>query len=88
MRDSLSFCDACSRSRGDGGESDLKTLFFAPTMESMEKPNFDLLDETADEDCGDCKMEDMVSLAKVIVQIFQLEVSNNRHVFISHLSIV
>jgi len=52
VRDSLNFCDACSRSRGDGGDwLSLRktTLFLAPTMESMEKPSFDLL-ETADDD--------------------------------------
>ena len=57
-------------SLGDGGEwlSLLKTeLFLAPTIESMENPSFDLLD-TALEDWGDCSIEDMVSLARVILQ--------------------
>ena len=72
VRDSLNFCDACSRSLGDGDGGDWlslrkTTLFLAPTMESMENPNFDLL-ETADDDCGDCRMEDIVSAAKVIVR--------------------
>jgi hypothetical protein len=43
-------------------------------MESMENPSFDLLD-TAEEDCGDCNIEDMVSLAKVILQTLILEIA-------------
>jgi len=59
------FYNIGTRSLGEGGDwlSLRKTLFLAPTMESMENPSFDLL-ETADEDWGDCRMEDLTSMLK------------------------
>jgi hypothetical protein len=40
-----------TKSLGDGGDwlSLRKTLFLAPTIESMEKPNLDLLDTAAED---------------------------------------